>query len=326
MLLLIQCILRSRTVNLNKCKAEAGTVLGRKDLVLSNIYTRFIRFFKIKNIDSFCVGITYLIISLIGFEGMVYMVMDRTNWKIGKIDINILTVGLLLPNKVFIPIIWKNLAKRGNSNQQERIDLMERFCLVWQKHTDIEITILADREFIGVDWFSFINQLNWSFVIRLRHQDYLSQVALVLGKTTYKTERLLERKVERNGYFQSKVRLNEQEYFYTVFPNKGKRKGESKGDKYLILLSDFQNLKLISQAYESRWGIEVFFYHCKSNGFNLEDLNLSELPKAQLMMGLVSVNCILCIFNGLKCQTTKKVKIYLKDYGQKKDLLFPCFV
>ncbi len=318
MLLLIQCIIRCRTVNLNKCKTEAGAVLGRKDLKLHNIYTRFIRFFKIKNIDAFCVGTTWLIIYLVGFHGAVYMVMDRTNWKIGKININVLFVGLLLPNGIFIPIIWKNLDKRGNSSQKERMDLMDRFCKVWHNHTNIQITLLADREFIGLNWFSFVRDLDWSFVIRLRHQDYLSQVAVALNKTTYKTERLLERKVKRNGFFQSKIKLNGQDLFYTVYPNTTKRKNKSKGEKFMILLSNFQDLERIDQAYRYRWGIEVFFYHCKTNGFNLEDLNLKQLHKAQLIMGLAAIAYILCILNGLICQRTKKVKVYLKNYQDKK--------
>ncbi len=317
MLLLIQCILRCRTVNLNKCKAEAGAVLGRKDLKLHNIYTRFIRFFKIKSIDAFCIGITWVIIYLVGFEGTVYMAMDRTNWKIGKININVLFVGLLLPNGVFIPIIWKNLDKRGNSNQKERMDLMKRFRKVWHNHTDIQITLLADREFIGITWFTFIRKLNWGLVIRLRYQDYLGQVAQAIDKTVYKTERHIERKVKRNGFFQTQIELDGQKLFYTVFPNTGKRKDKSKGNKYVILISDFEDLKLIAQAYRQRWGIEVCFYHCKSNGFNLEDLNLTNLLKAQLMMGIAAVAYVLCILNGLKCQRTKKVKVYLKNYNGK---------
>lgn len=316
MLLLIQCIVRCRTVNLNKCKAEAGAVLGHKDLKLHNIYTRFIRFFKVKSVDGLCIGITWLIIYLVGFEVKVYLVMDRTNWKIGKININVLFVGLLLPNGVFIPIIWENLAKRGNSNQQERMDLMERLCKVWQHHVDFTITLLADREFIGKDWFSFIRKLNWSFVIRLRYQDYLSTVAIKLNKTIDKTERLIERKIKRNGFFQVEIELQGQKLFYTVFHNTGARK--AKGDKYVILLSDFKDISQIKKAYSQRWGIEVYFYHCKSNGFNLEDLNLTQLPKAQLMMGVTAVAYVLCILNGLKCQRTKKVKIYLKDYKGKK--------
>lgn len=264
MLLLIQCIIRCRTVNLNKCKTEAGAVLREKDLNLHAVYTRFIRFFKMKSIDAFCVGITWIIIHMVDFKGKTYMVMDRTNWKIGKININVLFVGLLLPNGIFIPIIWKSLNKRGNSSQKERMDLMERFCKVWHNHTAIEITLLADREFIGLEWFSFIRKLDWSFVIRLRQQDYLSQVAVMLNKTTYKTELLLKRKIKRNGFFQSKIELNGQILFYTVYPNTAKRTSKSKSDLWVILLSDIQDLNRIDQAYRCRWGIEVFFYHCKT--------------------------------------------------------------
>lgn len=316
MLLLIQCIFRCRTVCLNKCKAEAGIVLGRTDLKLHNIYTRFIRFFKIKNIDAFCVGITWLIVQLFDFQGAVYMVMDRSNWKIGKTNINVLFVGLLLPGGVFIPIIWENLDKRGNSNEAERISLMDRFCNVWTDRTGLQITLLADREFIGRKWFVFLKKLKWGFVVRLRYQDYLREVAMALDKTVYKTERLIERKVKRNGFFQAPIELDGKKCFYTVFANTGKRKGNKKADKYIILVSSFKELGSISESYRKRWGIEVFFYHSKTNGFNLEDLNLTKLIKAQLMMGLVAVAYVLCILNGQDYQ--RKNKTYLKNYKGKK--------
>jgi len=316
MLLLIQCIIRCRTVCLYKCRAEAGAVLGRKDLKLHTVYTRLIRFFKIKSIDSFCVGITWLIIHLIGFEGSVYMAMDRSNWKIGKVNINVLFVGLLLPNGVFIPIIWEQLDKRGNSNEGERISLMERFSKVWINHTGIHITLLADREFIGLKWIKFLLGIGWSLVIRLRYQDYLGYVATALGKTIYKTERLIERKVRQNDFFQVCIEIDGKQLYYTVFKNTGKRKGKkTKGDQYVILLSDFSDIKLISESYRKRWGIEVFFYHCKTKGFNLEDLNLTNLKKAQLMMGLVAVAYVLCILHGLHCQRTQKT--YFLKYGSK---------
>jgi hypothetical protein len=316
MLLLIQCILRGRTVNLNKCKTEAGAVLGCVDLKLHSVYTRFIRFFKIKNIDAFCIGITWLIIRLVGFEGGVYMVMDRSNWKIGDVNINVLFVGLLLPNGIFIPIIWENFDKRGNSNEAERINLMERFCKVWKDQTGLRITLLADREFIGKKWFAFLTELNWGFIIRLRYQDYLGEVAVSLNKTVYKTEQFIDRQVKRNGFFQTCIKLNGYECYYTVLPNTGARKGNKKADRYVILISDFKELKLISEGYRKRWVIEVFFYHCKTNGFNLEDLNLTKLIKAQLMMGLVAVAYVLCILKGQQCQRTKE--IYLKNYKGKK--------
>jgi len=317
MLLLIQCIVRARTVCLYKCRAEVGAVLGRKDQKLNTVYTRLIRFFKIKSVDAFCVGITWLLIQLVGFQGCVYLVMDRSNWKIGKININVLFVGLLLPNGVFIPIIWEQLDKRGNSNEKERIHLMKRFGKVWFNHTGIQITLLADREFIGLKWIRFLLGLEWSFVIRLRYQDYLSFVAISLNKTFYKTECLIKRKVKKNGFFQTQIEIDGQKLYYTVFKNKGKRKGKkTKGDGFVILLSDFNDIRLISESYRKRWGIEVFFYHTKTNGFNLEDLNLTDLKKAQLMMGVVAVAYVLCILHGLDCKDTHKT--YLLNYGKKK--------
>lgn len=317
MLLLIQCIVRARTVCLYKCRAEAGAVLGLKDLKLNTVYTRLIRFFKIKSVDAFCVGITWLIIQIVGFQGCVYMVMDRSNWKIGKININVLFVGLLLPNGVFIPIIWEQLDKRGNSNEKERINLMKRFGKVWLNHTGIQITLLADREFIGLKWIRFLLGIEWSFVIRLRYQDYLGFVAISLNKTIYKTEKLIARKVKKNGFFQTSIEIDGKKLYYTVFKNTGKRKGKkTKGDGLVILLSDFEDIKLISQSYRKRWGIEVFFYHTKTNGFNLEDLNLTDLKKAQLMMGVVAVAYVLCILHGLDCKDSHKT--YLLNYGRKK--------
>lgn len=158
-LLLVQCIIRSRTVCLYKCRAEAAIVLNRKDLKLDNVYKQFIRFFQMQWIDGFCVGIAWLIISLTGLHSQSFLVMDRTNWKIGKANINVLFVGLLLPNGAFIPIVWKALDKRGNSNTAEREALIRRFMKAWQPFPGIQLTVLADREFIGMEWFAYLSQI-----------------------------------------------------------------------------------------------------------------------------------------------------------------------
>lgn len=317
-ILLIQCIMRARTVCLYKCRAEVGAILGEKKLKLHSVYTRFIRFFKIKSIDSFCIGITWLIIYLVGIHGNVCMAIDRSNWKIGKTNINILFIGLLLPNGLFIPVLWELLDKRGNSNEKERTAILSRFTKVWYNHTGIQVTLVADREFIGLKWFKFLaKELQWDFAIRLRYQDYLSYVAIALDKTTPKTEQYIERKVKRNEYFQSEIKIDDVTYYYTVFPNTAKRKNsKNKGDKFVILLSTFSDLKQIEERYRSRWSIEVYFFHCKTNGFNLEDLNFKNLLKAQLMMSLTAVAYVLCILHGMDCQ--KKEKTYFLNYNGKK--------
>lgn len=312
-ILLVQCILRCRTVCLNKCKTEVGAVLNLKEVNLASAYKRFIRFFKIKNIDAFCIGIIWLIIHLLDFQGALYMAMDRTNWKIGKTNVNVLFIGLLLPNGVFIPILWQLYNKRGNSSEEERCELIGRFLKVWQNYSSHEITLLGDREFIGAKWFGFLRKVDFSFVIRARWQDYWAEVAVALNKTISQTEKKILRDIKRQGYFQTSVIIRGEVLFYTVFPNEAKRK--KKEDHWLVLISDKSNLDWISQSFRKRWGIEVFFYHCKTNGFNLEDLNLQNLIKAQLMMGVVSICYVLSILNGIKCQRTQKT--VLKNYKGK---------
>lgn len=314
-MLLIQCILRCRTVCLYKCRTEVGSVLEKKNIKLNTAYTRLIRFFKIKHIDAFCIGIFQLILHLVNFHGPVYMSMDRTNWKIGRNNINVLFIGLLLPNGIFIPVLWELYKKRGNTSEQERCELINRFFKVWPNYTEIEITLLGDREFIGVDWFGYMKRVGFSFVIRARMQDYYKEVALMLNKEMEieELEKHIQKALNKQGYFHTPIMLKGELLYYTVFPNTSKR--QKKNDKWLILISDKNDIKWISESFPKRWSIEVFFYHCKTNGFNLEDLNLVNLAKAQLMMGITAVCYVLSIKKGIECQ--KSEEILLKKYGTK---------
>ncbi len=313
-ILLCQCIIRCRTVCLYKCRSEFGSILGRKDLNINSTYTRLIRFFKIKNIDAFCVGISRLIIYLIDFQGEVFMSIDRTNWKIGVININVCYIGLILPNGIFIPILWQLYNKRGNTSEEERIELIERFFKVWQFHQDIKITLLGDREFIGEKWFSFLTRVGFSFVIRARWQDYWKELSISTGVLIPYLEDHIISSINKKGYFQEAVFINGELLFYTVFVNTAKRK--RKNDNWMVLISDQPDVEWIRTSFPKRWSIEVFFYHNKSNGFNLEDLNLVDKLKAQLMMAVTAFCYVLSILKGIECRKSEKIK--LKSYNGKK--------
>ncbi|CAM0816742.1 transposase [Acinetobacter baumannii] len=56
----------------------------------------------------------------------VQLTLDRTNWKWGKRDINILMLAIVYRG-IAIPIVWTLLNKRGNSDTKERIALIQRF-------------------------------------------------------------------------------------------------------------------------------------------------------------------------------------------------------
>ena len=52
--------------------------------------------------------------------------IDRTEWKFGRKIFNILTLGIVHQGVAF-PLLWWMLDKKGNSNAQERVDLLEEF-------------------------------------------------------------------------------------------------------------------------------------------------------------------------------------------------------
>jgi len=81
------------------------------------------------------------------------LVMDRTNWKFGNSNINILMLGVCY-NNMAIPLIFKMLDKRGNSCTEERIE--SKF-MDWFGREKIDC-LLADREFVGQKWLGFLNK------------------------------------------------------------------------------------------------------------------------------------------------------------------------
>jgi hypothetical protein len=57
-----------------------------------------------------------------------------------------------------VPLLFTMLDKRGNSNSQERTDLINRFIRLFDK--EIIESVVADREFVGKKWLEFLNRNN----------------------------------------------------------------------------------------------------------------------------------------------------------------------
>ena len=95
----------------------------------------------------------------------VQLTLDRTNWKWGKRDINILMLAIVYRG-IAIPIVWTLLNKRGNSDTKERIALIQRFISIFGK--DRIVNVFADREFIGEKWFTWLIENDINFCIRVK--------------------------------------------------------------------------------------------------------------------------------------------------------------
>ena len=107
--------------------------------------------------------VSKLIFNLLPKKENLTLIMDRTNWKFGEVNINILMIGISYKN-VAIPLIFKMLDKQGNSHTEERIALMEKF-IRWFGVNCIDC-LLADREFVGDKWIGFLNEHRIRYFIR----------------------------------------------------------------------------------------------------------------------------------------------------------------
>jgi hypothetical protein len=95
--------------------------------------------------------IAKLVFSLLPKRDKIKLTIDRTNWKFGKTDINIFMLGAVYQGVVF-PLLFAMLDKRGNSNSQERTDLIERFVRLFGREC-IEC-LVSDRELVGEKWIA----------------------------------------------------------------------------------------------------------------------------------------------------------------------------
>jgi len=300
LLLLVNCILVSNSCNLNKAKKKGSIVLG-KVTKPENVYKRFIRFFNMKGIEGFTIGVLQLVLHLIdshlGEQHHYCFAIDRTNWQLGRVNINILFIGYVLENGCFIPLYFSLLNKKGNSSQLERISLFKELDWFFKQFTHINIVVVGDREFIGIDWFCYLSNCHFDFVLRTRRKDYLKIIAKEYGWSVKKLEIKIRRSIRKRGYFVLPVTINGKTFYYHVSEKKASDNLE-RTDPYIRFMSTSIDTLWVKQQYEKRWKIEVFFEDCKLKGFDMESINFKEPGKIRLMVAICSLCYILCIMEG----------------------------
>lgn len=77
--------------------------------------------------------IVRLIFRLLPLQPPYRLAMDRTNWKFGKANINVLVLAVVYQGVAF-PLLFKMLPRFGNSHTNERIQLIQRFIRLFDKH------------------------------------------------------------------------------------------------------------------------------------------------------------------------------------------------
>lgn len=83
------------------------------------------------------------------------VIMDRTNWKFGKHDVNYLVLAARV-GKITFPLFWSMLDHQGCSDAKARIALLQLFHKVFGHEVIKSFT--ADREFVGQEWLEYLCQ------------------------------------------------------------------------------------------------------------------------------------------------------------------------
>jgi len=184
--------------------------------------------------------------------------MDRTNWKFGEQNVNVLTLAVVYQGVAF-PILISLLDKRGNSNTNERIRMINRYINLFGCQT-IDC-LLADREFVGEHWVNYLNSNKIRYYIRIRDVDDPRT-----GKRFKAFWVFNELKCGECRFLHRIYRVNGQLSYLSASKVKNKN-----GVPELQIIIAFNKPENAQQIYKDRWQIETAFRSLKSSGFNTPD-------------------------------------------------------
>ncbi len=156
---IMMAMIMQRTVNLKKL---AVGIRGKAKI--DSQYRRLQRFFAKISLPQHKLA-NLLIDLFFPAQARLYLALDRTNWKWGASNLNFLVLSACYQG-ASIPLYWIALDKKGASCLSERLQVMAKIIVgLGAERID---GLLADREFDGADWFSYLVSKNIAFDIRLK--------------------------------------------------------------------------------------------------------------------------------------------------------------
>jgi len=156
--LIVVGMVSARTVNLSHLACERPTTA-----LVASTYRRLQRFFA-----SAPTSRRRWVVGFLGLEGPWHLALDRTQWKLGTRDVNILMLAVVT-RRAGVPLIWSVLDNDGGtSDSGQRIALMRRYLAIFGA-ASVRL-LLADREFVGRAWMGFLNENSIPFAIRVKEK------------------------------------------------------------------------------------------------------------------------------------------------------------
>ena len=212
---------------------------------------------------------------MFGLEGMpVTLSIDRTNWKWGKKDIEILMLSAVYRGTA-LPLFWMLLPKRGNSNTDERIKIMKRFIRCFGKE-NIDC-LLGDREFVGEDWFAWLVEQEIHFCPRIKGN--------FVRENEYGIECLMRQQFHNLNRGETRIIREKSKVLGQRLYLSALRLMSA---EFLIFVSD-RLLDVPISLYGKRWEIETLFGCLKERDYNFEDTHVTNPKRIASLIALLSV-------------------------------------
>lgn len=147
-----------------------------------------------------------------------------------------------------VPLGWSLLNKKGNSNQGDRWDLVNK---IINKVGPGKIKyIIGDRVFGGIYWYNYLNNKGIKFVIRIKeNQRVYHDSQKISVKSIVKSNSIKGRHSNNKKYEYGKLEVYVSGFRFRNAKNKL---------EYLIILSQ-ENITDVTAVYGQRWQIESMF-------------------------------------------------------------------
>lgn len=244
-----------------------------------------------------------LALALLPVQGKLVLTLDRTIWESGGHSYNVLLLGVAHRGTAF-PLLWTVLGKKGNSDTEERLALLDRLL----PHVPAERieAVVADREFTGEAWFRGLKARDLVFVMRVRNNTLVGSKGV-----TRSASRRYDHLKPRDVYVAPKrcTVLGLRLYLAVTKSAEGE----------LVVLACNAAPDRALARYAKRWGTETLFAALKTRGFNLEDTHLTAL-RLDKLLALLALAFTWAHLVGIWCHEQRPLK--LKNHGYPPKSLF----
>ncbi|MBZ9712540.1 IS4 family transposase [Deinococcus multiflagellatus] len=223
-------------------------------------------------------------------DSELHLILDRTNWKLGKQDVNILLLSAVWDG-FSLPLMWALLPHGGSSSQQVREALLSRFLQCCpERHIG---TLLADREFIGKSWFTYLHQHGIAPCIRLPAITTIGTGKLPIWACFKKLQT-------------GEIRCRHRSVVVYGVPLRLCATKNAAGEVLYLAYRGHASVNL--RRYAQRWQAENLHSALKTRGFNLEDTGLTQAERVSTLLTCVSAAFIWACVTGQLLAAKQPVK------------------